>query len=65
MRDLENTYGEGTADYKLKKEAMDNKCFRLITISMEFDRNRKVLAQQITNGTLVSQEDYEHYHDGR
>jgi len=64
-RDLNSTYGEGPAEFTLRKEAMDNKCYRLIIITMEFDSARKVLQQDIQGGTFVTVEEYQQYHASR
>jgi hypothetical protein len=36
--------------YTLHKEAMDNKCYRLIKVYLEFDMNRRILKQDIQGG---------------
>ncbi len=59
--DLENQYKEtgGTGpNYILKKEAMDDKCFTKIFIRIEFDNNKNMLSQEITNAEFISKEKF-------
>jgi len=59
--DLENQYkeaGEAGADYLLKKEAVDDKCFTRISIRIEFDKNRNIISREITNGEFISEEEF-------
>jgi hypothetical protein len=58
LRDLENTYQDDGPQYILNKEAMDAKCFRIMTIHMEFDGNRTIMAQQVTGGRFITAEEY-------
>ncbi len=59
--DLENQYKERGAtgpNYILKKEAMDDKCFTKIFIRIEFDNNKNILSQEITNAEFISEEKF-------
>ena len=39
--------------YTLHKEAMDDKCYRIIKIYIEFDANRRILKQEIQGGKFI------------
>jgi hypothetical protein len=58
LRDLENTYQEDGPQYILTKEAMDAKCFRIMSIHMEFDQDRHVIVQEVTGGVFITAEEY-------
>ena len=58
MRDLQSTYQETGVQYELRKEAMDNKCFKKMTIQVEFDGNKDVLSRNIEGGSFVSEEEF-------
>lgn len=45
--------------YTLHKEAMDNKCYRLIKVYLEFDANRNILKQEIQGGKFIDKESME------
>jgi hypothetical protein len=45
--------------YRLRKEIMDSRCFRLMYADLTFDRNRREIARQIEDGEFVSREEYE------
>lgn len=42
--------------YTLHKEAMDDKCYRLIKIYLELDANRNILKQEITGGKYINKD---------
>ncbi|MCX7918884.1 MAG: hypothetical protein N3A72_04610 [bacterium] len=42
------------ACYTLHKEAMDNKCYRLIRIYLELDANYTIISQDIQGGQLIN-----------
>jgi DNA-directed RNA polymerase subunit RPC12/RpoP len=58
--DLERVYEEekGGPAYRLIKEAMDSKCFSIITIRAEFDINKNIISRDISNGHFITEEDY-------
>lgn len=54
--DIQSEYleaGDSGPWYTLHKEVMDNKCFALMHLFLEFDQRRAVLTQQVTGGKLV------------
>ncbi len=51
--------GEEVAGYRLRKEIMDARCFRLIYADITFDRNRRELSRKIEGGEFISKEEYE------
>jgi len=59
--DLLIEYGDedDAAGYRLIKEMMDSRCFRLMRAELEYDRGRREIARQIEGGTFISQEEYE------
>ncbi len=50
---------ENIAGYRLRKEIMDSRCFRLIYADLAFDRNRHELSRAIEGGEFISQDEYE------
>lgn len=50
---------ENIAGYRLRKEIMDSRCFRLIYADLAFDRNRHELSRVIEGGEFISQDEYE------
>lgn len=50
---------ENVVGYRLRKEIMDSRCFRLIYADLHFDRNRHELERTIEGGTFISAEEYE------
>ena len=59
--DLERVYEEdrGGPAYILKKEAMDSKCFSIMTVRVEFDINKNIISRDITNGRFMTEEEYQ------
>jgi len=54
--DLQDQYldeGEAGFAYTLKKEAMDEKCFSIMTIIASFDRDKKLLSKDIQGGEFI------------
>ncbi|MCD6256771.1 hypothetical protein J7J45_01750 [Candidatus Aerophobetes bacterium] len=54
--DLQNLYlepGEQGAAFNLKKEILGKKCPNLIRIDVDFDRNYRVIAKEISGGTFI------------
>ncbi len=58
--DLERVYEEekGGSAYRLIKEAMDSKCFSIITVRAEFDINKDIISRDISNGRFITEEEY-------
>lgn len=50
---------ESVVGYRLRKEIMDSRCFRLIYADLRFDRNRRELERTIEGGTFISREEFE------
>ncbi len=60
QHDLMAEYGDNEAEgYRLVKEIMDDRCFRIMRAELEFDAQRKELSRQIEGGEFISQEEYE------
>src|SRR5262245_11348181 len=59
--DLVIEYGddEDASGYRLIKEIMDSRCFRLMRAEIEYDRARRELNRQIEGGTFISREEYD------
>lgn len=45
--------------YRLVKEIMDSRCFRLMRAEITYDRGKRELERTITGGAFVSREEYE------
>lgn len=61
LNDLAVEYddNENVAGYRLRKEIMDSRCFRLIYADLQFDRNRRELGRTIEGGEFISAEEYQ------
>jgi hypothetical protein len=60
QNDLMAEYGDNEAEgYRLVKEIMDDRCFRIMRAELEFDAQRKEISRQIEGGQFISQEEYE------
>jgi hypothetical protein len=61
LNDLAVEYddNENVAGYRLRKEIMDARCFRLIYADLQFDRNRRERGRTIEGGEFISAEEYE------
>ncbi|MEF3274132.1 MAG: hypothetical protein K6356_06985 [Chloroflexus sp.] len=44
--------------YWIRKELMDDRCFRLMTAELRFDRQRRLLSQEISGGQIITAEEY-------
>jgi hypothetical protein len=56
---IEYDDGEGVAGYRLRKEMMDGRCFRLMYADLAFDRNRHELSRTIEGGEFISADEYQ------
>jgi hypothetical protein len=58
--DLLIEYGDedDTTGYRLIKEIMDSRCFRLMRAEIEYDSSRREISRQIEGGTFISKEEY-------
>ncbi len=45
--------------YVLRKEIMDDKCFRLMAAELEFDEGRHLLDRRIEGGKFLTRADYD------
>jgi hypothetical protein len=45
--------------YRLIKEIMDSRCFRIMRAEIEYDRGRRELSRQIEGGTFVTKDEYD------
>jgi hypothetical protein len=50
---------EEASGYRLIKEIMDSRCFRIMRAEIEYDRGRRELSRQIEGGTFVTKEEYD------
>jgi hypothetical protein len=59
--DLVIEYGDedDTTGYRLVKEIMDSRCFRLMRAEIQYDRARRELSRQIEGGTFISKEEHD------
>ena len=53
-----NTEEDGEGTFLLRKEIMDDQCFRLIDASVWFDADYHVTAAHINGGQLISEAEY-------
>jgi hypothetical protein len=59
--DLLIDYGddEEATGYRLIKEIMDSRCFRLMRAEVLYDRGRRELSRSLEGGTFITKEEYE------
>ena len=57
--DLLPDYTGEAGAYILRKEMMDDKCFRLMYAEVHFDRQYNILAADVQGGRLISREEFE------
>lgn len=59
--DLMIEYGEedDATGYRLVKEIMDSRCFRLMRAEIEYDRGRREVSRQIEGGTFITKAEYD------
>ena len=58
--DLAADYGDTAAEaFTLSKDVMDDRCFRMMRLSMQFDARRKEVSRQIEGGTFVTEAEWE------
>jgi hypothetical protein len=59
--DLVIEYGDDddASGYRLIKEIMDSRCFRLMRAEIEYDRGRRELNRQIEGGAFISKDEYD------
>ncbi len=44
--------------YILRKEIVDNRCFRLMHAEIRFDERRRVVSRELTGGEFISEEEW-------
>ncbi|GIV86480.1 MAG: hypothetical protein KatS3mg054_0509 [Chloroflexus sp.] len=49
---------EEVSGYWIRKEMMDDRCFRLMTAELRFDRQRRLVSQDIVGGQVITAEEY-------
>ncbi|MFA6292528.1 MAG: hypothetical protein WC637_12135 [Victivallales bacterium] len=52
-RDLNPTYDDNGPAYTLKKEVMDSKCFRMISVEITYDSSRREISRAISGGSFI------------
>ena len=60
--DLQQEFVENSDDvagFSVNKGVVDSKCFRPMTLTMQFDRRRRELERSVEGGELVEREDWE------
>lgn len=59
--DLTSDYDESDqpSGYRLTKEIMDSRCFRLMRADISYDRSRRELSRELEGGTFISKEEYD------
>ncbi len=57
--DLSAEYGDEIEGYRLVKEIMDARCFRLMRAEISFDRQRRELERHLEGGEFITREEYE------
>ena len=50
---------DDASGYRLIKEIMDSRCFRLMRAEIAYDRGRRELNRQIEGGTFISKDEYD------
>lgn len=60
--DLSIEYGdsEQPSGYRLIKEIMDSRCFRLMRAEIDYDGARREISRQIEGGKFITKEEYDH-----
>src|SRR5215217_276405 len=59
--DLVIEYGDDddASGYRLIKEIMDSRCFRLMRAEIEYDRGRRELSRTLEGGTFIIKDEYD------
>lgn len=59
--DLSIEYGDGEAPagYRLVKEIMDSRCFRLMRAEIDYDAAKREVSRRIEGGAFIGQDEYE------
>lgn len=60
QNDLAADYGDTEAEgYVLRKEVMDDRCFRLMLAEITFDPKRRETGRTVEGGTFITAEEWE------
>lgn len=60
--DLQADYGDSAAEgYRLNKDVMDDRCFRMMRLEIDFDSRRKEKGRTLEGGTFTTQEEWEQW----
>ncbi|CAA9306601.1 MAG: hypothetical protein AVDCRST_MAG93-4948 [uncultured Chloroflexia bacterium] len=60
--DLQADYGDTAAEgYRLNKDVMDDRCFQLMHLEIDFDSRRKETGRTLNGGTFTTQEEWEQW----
>lgn len=59
--ELSIEYGDddSAAGYRLHKELMDARCFRLMRAEIAYDRSRREISRQIEGGAFITKDEYD------
>ncbi len=59
--DLSIEYGDGDepSGYRLIKEMMDSRCFRLMRAELSYDPSRRETSRSIEGGAFISKQEYD------
>lgn len=59
--DMVIEYGDDddASGYRLIKEIMDSRCFRIMRAEIEYDRGRRELNRQLEGGTFIGKDEYD------
>lgn len=58
--DLAADYGDDDAEgYFVRKEVMDDRCFRIMHAELAFDTRRRELSRTIEGGEFITEDEYE------
>jgi len=57
--DIQRVYEDNReADYEIKKVVICDSCYNKINLHLEFDKNYKIIKQEVEDGKIISEEEY-------
>lgn len=60
--DLQTDYGDTAAEgYRLNKDVMDDRCFQIMQLEIDFDARRRETGRTLEGGTFTTQEEWEEW----
>jgi hypothetical protein len=60
--DLQADYGDTAAEgYRLNKDVMDDRCFQMMRLEIDFDSRRRETGRTLEGGTFTTQEEWEEW----